>query len=736
MIRQLGLLLTGTVFLATGMGGQSPKIPTVRIPNSCRANPPITDGNDVYQQILLGADPTAIQEVVSRWLRHPDLAAQALAVRTLGWWERPELASTLAPMLSSPSPQVRSEAANALGQSVQGASANDRPRVMGEAAILLAARLPQEEDATVRGVICETLGRLIYPDAAGVQAIEKILIDATWAGAGAENRIRSDAPIAARLGAVKGLETLLRQHVKLFTPAEATITRLRELALGRARGQPVAEDDAVTRIRRISLLALAPHAKADEPTLARALEDGQWEVRRIAVRLAGAGLRTAAPTTQDARLALIRRGLADPDWHVRYEAVSAFARNQDAPDCAPILRALRDRSTHVALLAIDELRRCRAATAPDVTRALQTLCRSLPVPTANAVGKTTAPPSWHRAAHAIVAMAYAAPDVARSELGRFKSSTIWQVRMYAARAAAVLKDGSILRELAGDPDDNVRNAAISGLSQVEQHSADEVFISQLVRSDGQLLMAAARALRGSKNAAALPALLAALNAQTKLIRSNSRDARLALLERIGELGYAEHAAALQPLLEDFDPRVAATAAGIVTRWTGIPSTTPDVQPIRYAISIATMRRLEGATAVVRMKNGRSFTLDLLTWEAPETVVGFTNLVECGYYNGLTFHRVEPNFVIQGGSSGANEYAGYPYFMLDEVGLSSNRRGTVGLSTRGRNTGDAQWYVNLVDNARLDHNYTVFATVVSGMDVVDAILEGDEIAEIRLVTRMP
>jgi cyclophilin family peptidyl-prolyl cis-trans isomerase len=134
-----------------------------------------------------------------------------------------------------------------------------------------------------------------------------------------------------------------------------------------------------------------------------------------------------------------------------------------------------------------------------------------------------------------------------------------------------------------------------------------------------------------------------------------------------------------------------------------------------------------------MKNAGTFTLALLTWETPETVVGFARLVECGYYNGLTFHRVEPNFVIQGGSPGANEYAGYPYFMLDEVGLASNRRGTVGLSTRGRNTGDAQWYVNLVDNARLDHNYTVFATVVSGMDVVDAILEGDEIAEIKLVT---
>lgn len=64
--------------------------------------------------------------------------------------------------------------------------------------------------------------------------------------------------------------------------------------------------------------------------------------------------------------------------------------------------------------------------------------------------------------------------------------------------------------------------------------------------------------------------------------------------------------------------------------------------------------------------------------------------------------------------------------------SPNQRGSVGLSTRGRNTGDGQWYINLADNARLDHNYTVFATVVSGMDVVDAILEGDQIEKVKIV----
>ena len=119
-------------------------------------------------------------------------------------------------------------------------------------------------------------------------------------------------------------------------------------------------------------------------------------------------------------------------------------------------------------------------------------------------------------------------------------------------------------------------------------------------------------------------------------------------------------------------------------------------------------------------------------EAPVSALRVATRAREGYYNGLTFHRVVPNFVIQGGSPGANEYVGDGPYMRDEVGLVSHRRGTVGISTRGRDTGDAQIFVNLVDLPRLDHTYTVFAEVVSGMDVVDAILEGDVIERVELV----
>jgi cyclophilin family peptidyl-prolyl cis-trans isomerase len=132
-----------------------------------------------------------------------------------------------------------------------------------------------------------------------------------------------------------------------------------------------------------------------------------------------------------------------------------------------------------------------------------------------------------------------------------------------------------------------------------------------------------------------------------------------------------------------------------------------------------------------MADGRSIELELLISQAPVTVARFVELVKAGYYDGLTFHRVVPNFVIQGGSPGASEYMGADRYWRDELGLESNLRGSVGLSTRGRDTGDGQFYINIVDLPRLDHDYTIFARVVSGLDVVDRILEGAKIVRITV-----
>ena len=134
-----------------------------------------------------------------------------------------------------------------------------------------------------------------------------------------------------------------------------------------------------------------------------------------------------------------------------------------------------------------------------------------------------------------------------------------------------------------------------------------------------------------------------------------------------------------------------------------------------------------------MRRGGSIEMRLLPWEAPTNAYRFASLARAGALDGLTFHRVVANFVVQGASPGANEDAGHGRYTRDEITARSHARGTVGVSTRGRDTGDGQIFINLVDNVRLDHAYTIFAEVVAGMDVVDAVLEGDVIASARLLS---
>ena len=148
-------------------------------------------------------------------------------------------------------------------------------------------------------------------------------------------------------------------------------------------------------------------------------------------------------------------------------------------------------------------------------------------------------------------------------------------------------------------------------------------------------------------------------------------------------------------------------------------------------SVGELREWKSTIVTLHMRNGLTIDLRLRPFDAPTNVARFVRLAKAGYFDGLTFHRVEPNFVIQGGSPGANEYAGDGPYTRDELTARGHWRGTVGLSTRGRDTGDGQIFVNLIDNVRLDHNYTIFGDVVAGMDVVDAVMEGATIDRVTL-----
>src|SRR5258708_9839099 len=143
--------------------------------------------------------------------------------------------------------------------------------------------------------------------------------------------------------------------------------------------------------------------------------------------------------------------------------------------------------------------------------------------------------------------------------------------------------------------------------------------------------------------------------------------------------------------------------------------------------------IEQTEASIEMADGAVVKLRFHAFDAPTNSARFVRLAKAGVFDGLTFHRVAPFFVVQGPSPNANEYSAPDApFTRDELGLE-NLRGTVGLSTRGRDTADGQISVNTVHNPRLDHNYTVMATIVSGLETFDRMQEG---ARIKRITFAP
>lgn len=130
-------------------------------------------------------------------------------------------------------------------------------------------------------------------------------------------------------------------------------------------------------------------------------------------------------------------------------------------------------------------------------------------------------------------------------------------------------------------------------------------------------------------------------------------------------------------------------------------------------------------------------------DAPNTVANFTKLAKDGFYNELKWHRVLPDFVIQGGcpnsKDGASGMAGTggPGYAIDCELDGENQfhdRGVLSMAHAGRNTGGSQFFVchSRNNTAHLDRNHTVFGKVVEGLDVIDAIRQGDSIDTIEVV----
>jgi peptidyl-prolyl cis-trans isomerase B (cyclophilin B) len=140
------------------------------------------------------------------------------------------------------------------------------------------------------------------------------------------------------------------------------------------------------------------------------------------------------------------------------------------------------------------------------------------------------------------------------------------------------------------------------------------------------------------------------------------------------------------------------------------------------------------TAVLKTEKG-TITFTLHEDKAPATAANFISLAEKGFYDGLTFHRVEPGFVIQGGDPAGNGTGGSPDKIKLEIhpDLRHDRAGTVAMArTSDPNSASCQFYITLAPTPFLDDNYAVFGHVTEGQDVVEQIRRGDRIESVSIL----
>jgi cyclophilin family peptidyl-prolyl cis-trans isomerase/HEAT repeat protein len=658
-------------------------------------------------------------------LRSSDPLLQKLAVRAFGRLEDPAFMAEVVPFLKASVSDVRIETAQALAQMAVGRGASDggggaqgaaaaRAAAAGLAYAELAQAADSERDIRVRAALARSLSRIPLALTEQVRKVELLALSLL-------TTTRDSAAVV--MGALS-MERLIRLNPRVAPLLPQTADSLRATLL-RATTPPAA--------RRYAYMSLQAAGRVDEALLVQTIVDTDEQVRRLSTASA------AALQNTELRERLLRPMLRDGSQLVRLEAARGWLRAGPASECSTLLFAVDDPAINVGLTAIDALAqaadRCPATERGRIEEVLAALARRLEVDgTAGYVG--TARATLHKGAHALATLARLNPGAARPFLLGVQTHSSWVARMYAANAAAAVADTATLTRLALNPDGNVRAAAIAGLVRVAGQTATPLYLAGLEHTDHNVVRVAAGALRQSTAGLVVrDALLASLARITAEQKETSRDARIALIDRIGELASPADSNALSRYITDFDPAVAGRASQVLTRWLGRPVSAAPIQlpaadppPADAPVVAGTRLRF-----VMSLQAGGSvFEMELLADEAPYTVARVLRLVRAGYYNGLTFHRVAPNFVVQGGSPGANEYVGDGPFMRDELWLHSHQRGSVGISTRGRDTGDAQIFINTIDSPRLDFDYTVFARLTYGMPLVDGVLEGDVIERVEVL----
>jgi cyclophilin family peptidyl-prolyl cis-trans isomerase len=305
-----------------------------------------------------------------------------------------------------------------------------------------------------------------------------------------------------------------------------------------------------------------------------------------------------------------------------------------------------------------------------------------------------------------------------------------------------------MESMAKDESPQVASTVVTGLVTFPQRHAVEVIRPFLTSGDPAILTNAANAAGERFDYDAVPILIEAYG---RLVSPVDAEPMVAILGALGSILTAtpdddpigeltdgqrrEATALLESALQDGNAAISGAAAQALTRVRGepvLPATRDAGVPEALDLDLALKLSLLETPAVARLETNRgTVVLELLGNEAPGTVANFVTLARNGYYNGLTFHRVVPDFVVQGGDPRGDGWGGPGYTIRCEYNPLRYTRGTVGMALSGKDTGGSQFFITHSDQPHLDGRYTIFGRVSEGMDIVDTIQVGDVINEVTI-----
>ncbi len=221
----------------------------------------------------------------------------------------------------------------------------------------------------------------------------------------------------------------------------------------------------------------------------------------------------------------------------------------------------------------------------------------------------------------------------------------------------------------------------------------------------------------------------------RALSETTNDASLAILDALAKQKRARANEAIKAGLDSNDHLVRRRAASLLK----------SLDAGDYSLRVGFVRTLNSRAdyeralarygklvrAVVSTDKG-AFTIELLPEDAPLTVDNFVKLARGKFFDRTTFHRVVPNFVIQGGDPRGDGNGGPPYQIRCEINRVPYARGAIGMALSGKDTGGSQWFATHSPQPHLDGGYTVFGRVTEGMDVVDRIVRGDRIMSVSII----